>query len=75
VKEMPKCAVCGEPSVAYAQLFRARKKVKSYPVCVSHGLLLYGFEQLGQDWGRANLARALGMKKGSILLVKVSLSP
>jgi len=71
---MSPCAVCREPSVAYVQVFLNRKKRKSYPVCIKHALMAYGYEQLGQDWGRTNMARAFGIRKGTILRVKVSLS-
>ncbi len=72
---MAKCVVCGEPGLAYVQVFDGRRKVRSSPVCVAHGLLIYGFEQVGQDWGRTNLARAFGIRKGTIPRVKISLSP
>ena len=72
---MTKCAMCSETAIAYAQLFEGRKKVKSYPVCIRHGISVYGFEQLAQDLLRTNLSGAFGIKKGSLPKVKVSLSP
>jgi hypothetical protein len=72
---MTKCSICSETAVAYLQVFQARKKTGSYPVCVTHGLWGYGFQQLGQDWARSGLAKAFGIRKGSLPRVKVSLTP
>jgi len=70
-----RCVICNEPGIAYAQVFQARKKLRSYSLCVSHALILYGFEQLGQDWGRTNLARAFGLREGTLPRMKVSFKP
>jgi hypothetical protein len=35
---MAKCSICPETAVAYLQLFQGRKKIGSYPVCLSHDL-------------------------------------
>ena len=70
-----RCVICNEPGIVYAQVFRGRNKVRSYQICLSHALIIYGFEQLGQDWGRTNLARAFGIKKGTLPRVKVSFKP
>ncbi len=72
---MTKCAMCAEIAIAYAQLFEGQRKVKSYPVCIRHGLSVYGFEQLAQDLFRTNLSGAFGIKKGALPRVKVSLKP
>ena len=71
---MAKCSVCREPAVAYVQLFRQRKKVGSYPVCVQHAIFAYGFQEIGQDWARSGLAQIFGIRRGTIPRVKVSFS-
>jgi hypothetical protein len=60
--------------VAFVQLFRRRKKVGSYPVCVQHAIFAYGFQEIGQDWARSGLAQMFGIRKGSIPRTKVSLT-
>ena len=70
---MGECTICGQPSVAFVQLFRGRKKVGTYPICLYHGMWAYGLEQLGQDWARSEFARSLGIRKGALPRIKVSL--
>ncbi len=72
---MTECNICGKPTVAFAQVFQARKKIGSYPICMEHTLWVYGFQQLAQNWARTEFAKALGMKKGSVPRVEVSLVP
>jgi hypothetical protein len=71
---MAECSLCSEPAVAYLQVYRVREKVGSYPVCTSHAIWGYGFQQLGQDWARSELAKAFGIRKGSLPRIKVSLT-
>jgi len=70
-----KCSVCRELAVAYVQVFRGRKKVSTNPVCASHAIWSYGFQELGQDWARTGVAKAFGLRKGSLPRIKVSLTP
>src|SRR5437867_12308237 len=72
---MPQCAMCGEPGLLFVHVFIARKKRKSYPVCIRHAAWAYALQEIGQDWGRTNLARAFGIKKGTIPRIKVDLTP
>lgn len=72
---MPKCSLCDQPGVAYAQVFQKRKKVGSYPLCIYHGLWAKGLQELGQDWAKSGLAAAFGIRKGSIPRIKISLTP
>ena len=75
VSRMTKCYVCPETAVGYVRWVQSRKKVQSYPVCLTHYLLALGIERFAQDWGRSELARAFGIKKGSIPKIEVSLTP
>ena len=72
---MPQCAMCGESGLLFVHVFIARKKRKSYPVCIRHAAWAYALQEIGQDWGRTNLARAFGIKKGTIPRIKVDLTP
>ena len=72
---MPQCAMCREPGLLFVHVFVARKKRKSYPVCIRHAAFAYAVQGIGQDWGRTNLARAFGIKKGTIPRIKVDLTP
>lgn len=69
------CAMCEEASILYVHVFIARKKRQSYPVCIRHAAWAYALQEIGQDWGRTNLARAFGIKKGTIPRIKVGLKP
>lgn len=71
---MTQCSVCSETAVAYAQIYRSRKKVGSFPVCMAHAAWGYGFEKLGQDWARSELAKVFGIRKGALPRVKISMS-
>jgi len=71
---MVKCSICEEESFGYIQWFQDRKKIASYPVCLTHILVAYGLIQLGQDVIRDFLAKSLPIKKGGIPRFKVSLN-
>jgi hypothetical protein len=72
---MTECNICGKQGTAYAQVFQGRKKIGSYPLCVEHALWVYGFQQIAQNGARTGIAKALGMKKGSLPRVQVGLVP
>lgn len=72
---MASCTFCEEPSIGYIQIFHARKKVKSIPVCAKHSLIAVAYQELGQDWIRSQFATVLGIKKGSIPRLKFSYEP
>ena len=71
---MTKCAFCPATAVAFAQVFQSRKKIGSYPVCVTHAAWGYGFQKLGQDWTRTGPARACGIRKGAVPRIKISMT-
>ncbi len=75
---MPECALCGKPSLAYVRVYQNRRKSRSYPVCVAHGLWLLGYKQFAQDALRKNLAElgaVFGIGKGTIPRIEVAWSP
>ena len=57
------------------QVYLKRKKVKSFPVCFKHGLIVHALISLGQDDVRSFLAEIYTLKKGSIPRLKVCLIP
>ncbi len=61
--------------MGYLQLFQARRKLDSVPVCARHALIAAVYQELGQDWLRSQIGKALGIKKGSIPRVKFSTKP
>lgn len=71
---MTKCSVCAQDAIAYAQVFRSRKKIGSFPVCFTHAAWGYGFERLGQDWVRSEFARDFAVRKGRLPRVKMSMT-
>ena len=71
---MTKCSICSENAIAYAQVFQSWKKVGSYPVCLTHAFWGFGFEKLGQNWARSELARAFRLRKGALPRVKISMT-
>ena len=72
---MAKCQLCEEQSVGCVQVYLKRKKMKSFPVCFKHGLIIQALISLGQDSVRLFLAEIYPVKKGSIPRLKISLTP
>ena len=72
---MAQCVVCKETAVAYVKIYRRRKRIGTYSVCVQHAIFAYGWQELGQDWARSGLASAFGIRKGSVPRIEVSLEP
>ncbi len=72
---MPGCIFGEEPSIGYLHVYHLRKKVDSVPVCAKHALIAAAYQELGQDWLRSQIAKALGIKKGSVPRVKFSTKP
>ncbi len=72
---MTGCTFCEEPIVGYLHVFHDRQKVTSAPVCAKHALIAAAYQELGQDWLRSQIGKALGIKKGSVPRVKFSTKP